>query len=111
MIKVSVMYPQRDGARFDIDYYCNRHMALVRQLLGTSVKGMAVDQGIGDPQQAPYVAIGHLWFDSVEAVQAALAEHGPALMADVPNYTNVQPVIQVSEVRMAAEPSAAHAAG
>jgi uncharacterized protein (TIGR02118 family) len=104
MVKVTVMYPNAEGATFDMDYYCNRHMALVRDLMGAAVKSIAVDEGIAT-QEAParYLAMGHLWFDSVEVVQAALATHGAALMADVPNYTNVHPVIQLSAIRMPAD--------
>jgi len=46
---------------------------------------------------APYAVMANLLFESVESMRAALAEHGSALSADVPNYTNVQPVIQISE--------------
>ena len=78
MIKVSVLYANRNGATFDMDYYCNRHIVLVRQLLGDAVKGLEVDQGVASSQDpAPFIAIGHLWFDSVEDFQAGLAAHGP----------------------------------
>ena len=101
MIKISVMYPNDDGATFDIDYYCASHMALVRQLLGETLRGIGVDQGIGQPgSPAPFLAIGHLLFDSAEAAQSAINTHGPKLMADVPNYTNTQPTIQVSQIKM-----------
>ena len=99
MIKVSVMYPNRDGATFDMDYYCQKHMALVEQLLGSALKGISIDKGIDQPTEAaPFLAIGHLLFDSVESFQAALAAHGAALMADIPNYTNVPPKILVSDI-------------
>ena len=101
MIRLSVMYPNHEGASFDMAYYCNTHMALVRRLLGAAVKGVSVDQGIGAPEKpAPYLAIGYLLFDSLEAFQSALASHGAALMEDIPNYTNSQPTIQVSEVKL-----------
>jgi len=101
VIKLSVMYPNCDGATFDMDYYCNRHMALVRTLLGAVLKGIAVDQGINQPEgPAPFVAAGHLLFDSVEECRTALNSHGAALIADIPNYTNTQPTVQFSEVRM-----------
>ena len=102
MIKLSVMYPNHDGATFNMDYYCNRHMPLVRQLLGDKLKGLAVDQGIaalsGSP--APFLAMGHLQFESTADLEWALATHGPALMADIPNYTNTQATIQISEIKM-----------
>ena len=101
MVRISVMYPNGEGATFDMAYYLEKHMALVRQHLGEALTGLSVDQGIGLPgSPAPYLAMAHLAFDSIEQLQAALATHGPALMADIPNYTNSQPTIQVSEVKM-----------
>jgi uncharacterized protein (TIGR02118 family) len=103
MIKVSVMYPAGEGAKFDMDYYCKRHMPMVQEKLGAACKSMAVEQGLagGAPGAPPsYVAMGHLYFDSVAEFQAAFGPHAATLMADIPNYTNVQPVIQISEVKM-----------
>jgi len=103
MIKVTVVYPNNPGSRFDIAYYCKTHIPLVQRLLGTALKGVAVEQGIagGTPgSPAPYLAIGQLQFDSVEAFQASFGPHAQKIMADIPNYTNVQPVIQISEVKL-----------
>jgi len=44
--------------------------------------------------------MGHLYFDSVEAFQAVFGPHAGPIMDDIPNYTNVQPTIQVSEVKL-----------
>lgn len=101
VVKISVMYPNDDGATFDMDYYCNSHIPLVRELVGATLKGIAVDEGIGQPgSPAPFLAIGHLTFESVMELQSALETHGPKLMADIPNYTNTRPTIQISEVKM-----------
>jgi uncharacterized protein (TIGR02118 family) len=103
VIKVSVLYPSGEGAKFDMDYYCKRHMPMVQETLGAACKSMAVEQGLagGAPGAPPaYVAMGHLYFDSLAEFQAAFAPHAATFMADVPNYTNVQPVIQISEVKM-----------
>ena len=48
----------------------------------------------------PYVALCHLTFDSVDAFQAAFAQHGGTILADIPNYTNTQPTVQVSQVKL-----------
>jgi uncharacterized protein (TIGR02118 family) len=104
MIKVSVMYPNRPDARFDHDYYRDKHMPMVAQLLGAACRRYSVDKGLGGGmpgQAAPFVAQCHLYFDSVEAFQATFAPHGKAIMADVPNYTDLQPQVQVSEVVVA----------
>ena len=103
MIKVSVFYPYQEGDRFDIDYYCNSHIPMVRQKLGTACKGVAVEQGIAGAtlgSEPGFVAMGHLYFDSMEAFQTAFAPHAEAIMADIPNYTNIQPTIQLSEVKI-----------
>jgi uncharacterized protein (TIGR02118 family) len=101
MIRVSVLYPQSGGAKFDWDYYLAKHIPMVRDKLGKALKGVAVEKGLsgGAPGTAPsYVALCHLTFDSVEAFQAALAPHGPAIMGDIPNYTSLQPTMLISEV-------------
>lgn len=100
MIKVSVFYPNSQDCKFDFDYYCKSHMPMVRDRLGVACCGIAVDKGIaGEPgQRAPYVAAAHLFFESVEAFQGAFDPHAGEILADIPNYTNVAPVLQISEV-------------
>jgi uncharacterized protein (TIGR02118 family) len=44
--------------------------------------------------------LGHLLFESLEAFQASFGPHAQAIMADIPNYTNTQPTIQISEVKI-----------
>ncbi len=103
MIKVSVFYPNRDGAKFDMGYYVNRHIPMVKTKLGAACKQTAVEQGVsgGAPgSKATYVAMGHLYFESVQAFQTAFAPHASEIMGDVPNYTNIEPIIQISDVKM-----------
>ncbi|WP_426193180.1 EthD family reductase [Massilia sp. DWR3-1-1] len=100
MIKVSVMYPNGPDARFDDAYYRDRHMPMVQQLLGDYCKSYAIDRAAaaGSATNAPYIAMGHLFFDSVEAFQAGFGPHTKVIMDDVANYTNLTPLIQISEV-------------
>jgi uncharacterized protein (TIGR02118 family) len=103
MIKVSVMYPSGPGSRFDIDYYVRSHMPMVQRRLGAPLQRMAVEHGLagGAPgAPPPYLAMGHLYFDSVEAFEKAFAPNAEPIMADIPNYTNTTPVIQISEVKL-----------
>jgi uncharacterized protein (TIGR02118 family) len=51
--------------------------------------------------------MGHVYFDSLEEFQSSFGQHVKEFVADVPNYTTVQPVIQISEVVVALEPVAA----
>ena len=100
MICVSVLYPNTGD--FDMDYYLSNHMALVHKLLDPiGLVRTEVDQGIGTAEPnapAPYIAIGHMVFDTLENMQKALQEHDPALAADVPNFTEIQPIFQISKM-------------
>lgn len=101
MIKVSVLYPNADGCRFDMAYYRATHMPLVERKLGAACRRTEIDHGIGGAapgSKPPFVAAAHLFFDSVEAFQQAFEPHAEAIMSDVPNYTNVEPVVQISEL-------------
>ena len=103
MIKVSVLYPNEEGKSFDMDYYCNKHVPMVLEKLGDACKGGAVEEGLGGGAPgapATYIAMGHLYFDSVEAFQSSFGPHTDAIMGDIPNYTDIQPVIQISEVKI-----------
>jgi uncharacterized protein (TIGR02118 family) len=103
VIKVSVFYPHKAGAKFDMDYYCDSHMPLVQSKLKPALKGMAVDKGLagGTPGAPPsYVAMCHLWFDSVAAYERAFETAAGAIMSDIPNYTDIEPVVQISEVML-----------
>lgn len=103
MIKVSVFYPNAADTRFDMAYYTSKHMPMVKQKCGAACKSIAADLGIGAGEpgsKAPYVAIGHLTFESVDAFQKAFGPHAAEIMADIPNYTNAKPVIQISEIKL-----------
>ena len=103
MIKVSVFYPNGEGKSFDMDYYCDKHIPLVKSNVGEALKSVSVEQGLagGTPGSAPeYLVMGHLFFDSVESFQLSFVPHMTLFMSDVPNFTNIIPVAQISEVKM-----------
>jgi uncharacterized protein (TIGR02118 family) len=102
MIKVSVLYPNSPGATFDMAYYTSKHMPMARKMISTC-KGIAAEKGLGGGapgSPATYIAIGHLLFDSVEAFQSGFQPVASEILADIPNYTNTQPVIQISEITL-----------
>jgi uncharacterized protein (TIGR02118 family) len=110
MIKVSVFYPNDEGAHFDMEYYRGRHLPMVRARLGTACKGVAVEHGLagGAPGSRPaFIVMGHMYFDTVEAFQASFGPHATEIMQDVPKYTNLQPILQISEVTISLELAAA----
>jgi uncharacterized protein (TIGR02118 family) len=101
VIKVSVMYPNKAGARFDHEYYRDKHMPLVKARMGDSCKYYTVDKGIaGGAPGAPatYIGMCHIFCESTQAFQAGFGPHMQEIMADIANYTNISPVIQMSEV-------------
>lgn len=100
MIKVSVMYPNTPGARFDHAYYRDAHMPMIKRLLGDGCLYYTVDKGLSgaEPGSAPlYVAMCHIFCNSVADLQV-LGEHGADIAADIAKYTDIAPLQQISEV-------------
>jgi uncharacterized protein (TIGR02118 family) len=100
MIKVTAVYPYREGARMDADYYVNHHVALVRRLVGPALKGVSVDRGIASlapGQPPPFVLMAHFLFDSLPDFQAAFGPHAATVMGDLPNYSDIAPTLVISE--------------
>jgi uncharacterized protein (TIGR02118 family) len=100
MYKVSVMYPNQKGTRFDLEYYRTTHMALVeKHMKPFGFLGAEVLRGVsGGGRPAPYVCIGNLHFDSADGYEKGSAACGDVLRADIPNFTDVTPIRQISEV-------------
>jgi len=102
MIKVSVLYPNEEGKKFDFDYYLNTHLPMVQGLLEPMglVKG-EVEKGVSgaDPSKpAPFVLVAHLFFETTEEVHAAFTTNGGQIMGDIKNFTDISPTFQISEV-------------
>ncbi len=100
-IKVSILYPSGDGKTFNMDYYCNKHVPMVAGLLGDAVIGASVENGLGgvEPGSPPsFMAMGNLYFETMESFQNSFGPNAEKIMSDVPNYTNIDAVVQISEV-------------
>jgi uncharacterized protein (TIGR02118 family) len=101
LIKVSVMYPFAEGKTFNMEYYETKHMPMVAAFLGSNLVKYTIEKGLssGIPNQPlPYMAIGTFYIKSLSEYQAAIGPNRDAIRADFANYTNVAPVILVSEV-------------
>lgn len=102
MIRVSAYYPYASDGKFDLDYYTGKHMAMVgERLKDMGLVKWEVDKGLAGGQPgapAPFVAIGHLYFNSVDEFQKAFGAHAAEIMGDIPNFTDQQPEIQISEI-------------
>lgn len=101
LIKITIMYPFADSVTFDMDYYETKHMPMVAGFLGSNLVKYTIEKGVasGIPNQPlPYVAIGTFYVKSLADYQQAIAPNRDKIRADIANYTNVTPVILVSEV-------------
>ena len=101
LIKVSIMYPYAEGKTFDMEYYETKHMPMVAAFLGSNLIKYTIEKGLasGIPNQPlPFMAIGTFYVKSLSDYQTAIGPHRDAIRADFSNYTNISPVILVSEV-------------
>lgn len=101
MIRVSIVYCNTPGGRFDLTYYLDKHVPLVKSRLERfGLRRVEVDKPIsgvaGTPP--PFACAMHLYFETIQDVQRGLQTHGAELLADVPSYTSLQPQIQLSEM-------------
>jgi uncharacterized protein (TIGR02118 family) len=94
---VTVTYPNKNGAKFDFEYYMRKHIPIVSGLLGTSI-----EQGLSSSAGAPptNICVARIRINSTEEFSSDMAAHGAKIMGDIPNYTNIEPKIQIDEVLM-----------
>ena len=102
MFKVAILYPNGEGKTFDMDYYENKHMPMVAGFLGKNLKFYEIDKGIAGRtpnDKVPYLAVGYFYVKDVAEYNKAIGQNIDTIISDFKNYTNIQPVIQVSEVK------------
>ena len=101
LFKVSIMYPFAEGKTFNMEYYQTKHMPMVAGFLGSNLVKYTIEKGLasGIPNQPlPYIAIGTFYVKSLDDYQSAIGPNRDAIRADFANYTNITPVILISEV-------------
>ena len=101
MIKVAIMYPNETEAGFDMDYYKTSHMPMLAELFGETLVSYEIDSGLSGrtaDEQAMYVAIGYLYFNQLSDYQNGFQEYGEQILSDIPNYTTIRPIVQISKV-------------
>ena len=107
MFKVTILYPNGEDKTFDMDYYEKKHMPMVAGFLGKNLKFYEIDKGISGRtpnDKAPFVAIGYFYIHDVAEYGKAIAQNRDAVISDFKNYTNIQPVIQISEIKQVGYP-------
>lgn len=102
MLKVAILYPGGPDKTFDMDYYEKKHMPMVAGFLGKNLKFYEIDKGISGrtpADKAPFVAIGYFYINDAAEYSKAIAQNRDAVINDFKNYTNIQPVVQISEIK------------
>lgn len=102
MFKVAILYPNGEDKTFDLDYYEKKHMPLVAGFLGKNLKFYEIDKGISGrtpDDKAPFVAVGYFYVYDVAEYSKAIAQNRDAVVGDIKNYTNIQPVVQINEIK------------
>jgi len=95
------MYPNSVDIQFNKEYYINNHGQLLKDVLGDAVVSSDVNYGIagGSPEEAaPYIVIANLIFESMETFQQSFGANAEKIIGDLPNFTNVKPFVQISEI-------------
>lgn len=105
MTKISILYPNRHDSRFDLDYYLNVHMPRSIECLSSapgfrSVSVESGNSGVYPGTEPAFIATCHYEFDSYDSFVAAFTPHAEELQGDIPNYTDVESIIQVGEVKI-----------
>jgi uncharacterized protein (TIGR02118 family) len=101
MILVSVMYPGGAHTTFDLDYYMQKHIPLVKERWTPhGLKSAQVLRGAGkaDGSAADYQMMALLTFGSLEDFKSAGKAHGKEIFADIPKFTNSQAVVQINDI-------------
>jgi uncharacterized protein (TIGR02118 family) len=105
MFNISSIYPNKNGSRFDFEYYLNVHMPRSIELL-SKAKGfvkVSVEKGV-DLQEhnitSNYVAMCHYYFETIEDFLNAFMANAEELQGDIKNYTDIEPIIQINEVKI-----------
>jgi uncharacterized protein (TIGR02118 family) len=102
MVCIAVLYPNLSGRTFDHEYYNQKHMPyLMDQLKSSGLIRYEIDKGlagVAPGSSAPFICIARLYFNTLDDYQKAFSTHGTELLKDVPNYTNIEPQMQISQM-------------
>jgi uncharacterized protein (TIGR02118 family) len=102
LFKIAILYPSGEGKTFDMDYYESKHMPMVEELLGNNLQFYEIDKGIAGrtpTDTAPYLAVGNFYVKDLAEYNKVIGQHREAIVSDFKNYTNVQPIILISEIK------------
>lgn len=99
MARILILYPATTGAQFDMNYYTQKHLELVRSTFGDAVETISVHKGLGGPGGTPaaFVVTTAIEFRDLASLGAAIEGGGEKINQDVPNFTTIVPTIQIED--------------
>ena len=102
MVRTWTLHPVTAESRFDRAYFFTEHVRSTRALLGPhGLLDVNLEEGVALDAPGPertYLMMACLTFESLEALEAAMAACGRELAADFANFTEVRPLVQVNRV-------------
>ena len=97
-----IFYPNEEGARWDADYYRDGHMVLIMDLYGTeAIRRFEVRKGPEPAAGGPpsmFMGSVNFYIENQAAFDVAQAEHTATLLADIPNFSSVNPSVVTTEI-------------
>ena len=102
VFKVTILYPGGEDKTFDMDYYENKHMPMVAGFIGQNLIFYEIDKGIAGrtpDDKVPFVAVGYFYINDAAEYNRAIAQNIDTIISDIKNYTNIQPVVLISEIK------------
>lgn len=97
MQRVTVLYPNKEASHFNFEYYMAKHIPWVAGLAGSSIE---VRRGLSSVTggSAPFICVATINVNSIDEFRAMFSKHGAEILADIPNYTNIEPLVQFDEI-------------
>ncbi|MDO5691704.1 MAG: EthD family reductase [Pseudomonadota bacterium] len=102
MFRVTIIYPDQPGARFDQDYYLKKHVPTMKQLLQgmPGFLNISVERSFDASSWGASFALMtcHYTFDSLQNTMLAMSDLAGQMRADIPKFSNVVPTVYVNEL-------------
>ena len=91
---LTILYPNSEGVRWDVDYYRTGHMPLIMRLYGLkAIKRFELRKGDANMAGAKPDFIGtvNIYIEDQQVFAEAGKQHGKTLVEDVPHFSSVMP--------------------
>ncbi len=103
MYCMTVNYPKSANSTFDVEYYLNSHIPLVKKLFAEyGLVSVIVKIGIGSApgnDDAMYAAVD-IVFESIEAMKTATKAAAKEVAEDIKNYTDTTPEFSFATITL-----------